>query len=283
MPPPTCSFCGATLRNVAFSEAQCPQCGAKNRFDAKHDATDQKLYRENVGTWYSRLVRGLGFVFAAMFLGFLLYFLREMEYKIRPKVYEEAPPPTYRAADLHELGDPVTEISPIDPSGLGSLTALDPLAHLLWFENLARTWSPDARLVALELHGVRVLGTLDVGSPASDPYVRYQFASKARAVVAKKLAKANASLAWSAIDLVLKRGLLKASVVTNASEDRDSTPVTFACGIPQLVDMWRSRGMSSKEAYNLELDDVRGPKQDLVWESKDDHLTPIGIDCHFRP
>jgi hypothetical protein len=279
----TCSFCGAPLRNVAFAEARCAQCGGINRIDSEKGTTDQKLYRENVGSWYSRLVRVLGFVLAAMFFGFLLYFLRQMEYKLRPKVYEEAPPPTYHAADLHDLGDPATDIGPIDPSGLGSLEALDPLGHLLWFENLARTWSPDARLVSLELHGVHALGTLDVGAPAGDPYVRYQFASKARAVVAKRVAKANASLAWSAVDIVLKRGLMKATVVTNASEDRDPIPLSFGCGIPQLMDMWRSKGMSSKEAYNVELDDSRGAKQDFVWKSKDEVMTPIGIDCRFRP
>jgi hypothetical protein len=284
MPVPLCSFCSAPLKNIAFGEARCAHCGAMNRLDDAQGPTDKRLYKTQVGSSYSKWVRGIGFVAAFAFLASILLVLRTLQNRLFPPVVPEAPLPKYRPADLHALGEPDTEITPIDPSGLGALEALDPLARLLWFENLARSWSPDARLVTLELHGVRPLGTLDVGTPGSAPYVRYTFASKARSVEARRMAKMNAtSQAWSAIEIVLKRGLMRASVVTNSNEDRDPVPVVFGCGIPQLVDMWRQKGMAHKDAYNMELDDTRGPKEDLGWQSLDESVPRIGNDCRFRP
>jgi hypothetical protein len=285
MPAPLCSFCSAPLRNVAFSEARCAHCGAMNRLDGPQPVTDKRLHKAQSGSSYSKLVRGIGFVVAVAFFISLSFFARTLYERVIPPPAPEAPLPKFRPADLHALGDPQTEMSPIDPSGLGALEALDPLARLAWFENLARTWSPDARLVTLELHGVRVLGTMDVGSPGADPYVRYAFASKSRADATRRMAKLGAPStgAWNAIEIVLKRGLMRASVINNPSDDRDPAPVVFGCGVPQLVDMWRSRGLGSKTAYNLELDDPRGPKADYSWQSLDDRVPRIGSDCRFRP
>jgi len=285
MPVPLCSFCSAPLKNIAFSEARCTHCGAMNRLDGPQPVTDKRLHKAQSGTSYSKWVRGIGFVVACAFLGSILLALRTLENRVFPPPVPEAPLPKYRPADLRALGEPAPEISPIDPSGLGALEAFDPLAHLAWFETLARSWSPDARLVALELHGVRASGAMDVGSPAADPYVRYAFASKSRADAARRMAKLGAppATAWNAIDIVLKRGLMRATVINNPSDDRDPAPVVFACGIPQLVDMWRSRGLGAKEAYNLELDDPRGPKPDYTWQSLDERLPHIGNDCRFRP
>jgi hypothetical protein len=286
MPVPLCSFCSAPLKNIAFGEARCTHCGAMNRLDGPQPVTDKRLHKAQSGSSYSKWVRGIGFVVALGFLASILFFLRTMQNRLFPPPVAEAPLPKYRPADLHALGEPEPEMSPIDPSGLGALEALDPIARLPWFETLARTWSPDARLVALELHGVRALGTLDVGSPAADPYVRYAFASKARADAARRMAKLGAATpatSWNAIEIVLKRGLMRASVINNPSDDREPAPIVFGCGIPQLVDMWRSRGLGAKEAYNLELDDPRGPKPDYVWRSVDDRLPLIGKDCRFRP
>jgi hypothetical protein len=276
--PLFCSFCSAPLGPTTFGQAQCPKCGSVNRFDVPQTVTDQRLYRENVGSAHSWWVRGIGFVLSVTFCGLLVKYLLGFV----PKVYEEPPPPAYHAADLHDLSDRLMEIGPIDPSGLGSLAAFDPIAHLPWFENLARTWSPDARLVTLELHGVRALGTLDIATPASDPYVRYEFASKARGALAKQMAKTSAAASFSAIDIVLKRNLMRALLVNSASEDRDPAPLQFGCGIPQLIDMWRSKGLAPKATYNLELDDSRGPKPDFLWHSIDLEVSCIGLDCRFR-
>jgi hypothetical protein len=277
----TCSFCDASLGWVVSGDIRCGQCGSINRIEAIH-APDDNQFRGDIDDKNAKTVRLISLVFASIFLGGVVYAVHQGLSKLTPKVYDEPPQPIYRAANLHDLGDPAAVITPIDPAGLSKLSAFDPIAALPWFENLARTWSTDARLVSLELHGVRALGTLDVATPGSDPFVRYQFASKARSLVAKKLAKANATLAWSAIDVVLKRGVMTASVVANASEDRDPSPAVFECGIPQLIDMWRTKGLSSRPTYDVELEDGRGPKLDYVWQSKDDHLAPIGTDCRFR-
>jgi hypothetical protein len=271
----TCKTCSALLSSD-YGEQRCTFCGTLNRHDAPTVGT-QKVESLGLGgfysSWITRTVMALSLIACAAFLIDILH--------IRPKV-EPVPVLPVVPADLKDLGVEVPELSPIDPSGLGNLAALEPIARLPWFQTLAKTWSADARLVTLEIHGARATGSMDVATPGSDPYVRYQFGSRSRELAARQANRAGAKAAWSAIDIVLKRGVLRASVVNSASVGREPTPLVFGCGVPQLIDTWRSRGLPPKDTYSLELSDSVGSKPDPVWESHDATLPRMGIDCRVR-
>ncbi len=190
--------------------------------------------------------------------------------------------PVVRKADtLKGLGDLATEITPIEAKDLGPLDRFDPLAHLPWFFDLARTWTPDARLVDIELHGVRPDGTIDASRDQEDRYVRIQFASASRNAAAKQARKVSDSLLWSAVSIEV-HGTVRAVLVNNTSEDRPPSGVVFGCSVSKLIQQWRAKGLPERDTYAIELADTHGPKEDLVWQSRDWGVPKAGLDCRLR-
>jgi hypothetical protein len=270
MPVPTCSNCLAVLPD-AHLLASCPYCGAST--GTLHVAPADIAERR------TNLIRAGLMIFAVLFVAVPIYEL------IGPYVAKKLPdsvPVVQKADELHSLGEAATEISPIGTTGLGPLDKLDPLAQIPWFSQLASTWTADARLARLDLHGVRRDGTMDLTTSSAGSYVRYEFASATRNTAAVQQRKVVDTLLWSAIDIELKGGVLRASVVSNSNEDRAPSPLSFACTVPKLIDLWRTKGLPAKETYNIELSDQRGPKPDYAWQSHDWGVPKVGLDCHLR-
>jgi hypothetical protein len=267
---PSCSNCRAVLPE-AHLIASCPYCGAPTGH--LHVAPADIAKRR------SNLTRLGLMIFAAIFVAAPLVQL------FRMNVWKKLPdsnPVVHKGDDLHSLGEAATEITPLPTTGLGPLTTFDPIAELPWFMKLAATWTPDARLARIELHGVRADGTMDVATPGSDAFVRYEIASATRNTAAQQQRKVVDTLLWSAIDITLKAGVLRAAVVNNSNEDRPPSPLSFACTVPKLIALWRAKGLPAKEVYSIELDDQRGAKPDYVWQSHDWGVPKAGMDCKLR-
>jgi len=270
MTAPSCANCYAPLPTEHLVEA-CPACGTPTR-NVRFAPADVDRAR---ATW----IRVAFISFAVVFVAVPIFQL------IGPNVWKllpESAPVVRGGDDLHTLGGAATEIAPIPAAGLGPLTTFDPLAQVPWFMRLAGTWAPDARLARIELHGVRPDGTMDVSSPASDAYARYELSSATRNSAAVQQRKVVETLLWSAIDIEVKGGVVRASVVNNSNDDRPPAPLSFACTIPRLLALWRVKGLPFKQTYNLELADQRGPRADFVWQSHDWGVPKAGMDCALR-
>jgi hypothetical protein len=184
------------------------------------------------------------------------------------------------------LGDNFTELRPINLAAFGSIDAFDPLAQLPVATTLARTWSPDARLTSLELQGIAENGKVDLRSAAAGGNsafgvvvrARYQFASKGRDIAAKAMVKVSEKVVWTAIDIILEKGELRAVVSPNSSDDRDPTPITFGCQVPQIIETWRASGLPFRKGYALTLRDTigRGPPS---WTSADWGVPSVDLAC----
>lgn len=270
---PVCANCSAPLA-TAHGEQKCTFCGALNVVGAR-EGPQVKIERVSDtrfgGSGILLIVLGLPALIAA---GITLEAMLR-----RPAT---AAPPVLHPADLHGLGDNFTELDAIDPKVILPLDAFDPLRHLTWATALARTWSPDARLINLDLTLVRENGTVDVSiATAKDPIrprVKYEFASKGRDVAAKQLTKVSEKIMWSAIDIIVEKGGLRAVVAGNSSDDRDPTALALGCGVTQIVAIWRAKGLPFRQGYSLELSDTigHGPPS---WKSGDWGVPAIDIDC----
>jgi hypothetical protein len=270
MTTPTCRNCFAILP-VAHLQTSCPHCGTPTGH--VHIAPAEVAERR------SNLIRFGLMTFAVIFVAVPIYEL------IGPNVWKLLPdsaPVLKKSEDLRGLGEAATEITPLPTTGLGPLTTFDPIAQIPWFTQLAATWTPDARLARIEIHGVRADGTMDAATPSTGTFVRYEFASTTRDTAAVQQRKVVETLLWSAIDIELRAGVLRAAVVNNSNEDRSPAPLTFGCSLPKLLEQWRAKGLPIKQTYNVELDDQRGPKPDYVWQSHDWGVPKAGIDCKLR-
>jgi hypothetical protein len=270
MAVPTCKNCRAVLPNAHLLTV-CPYCGAPTGH--LHVAPVDVDKRRN------NLIRLGLMTFAVLFVAVPLYEL--IGVNVWKKIPDSAPV-VQKADDLRTLGEGPTEITPLPTAGLGSLATFDPLAEIPRLTALAGTWTADARLARLELRGVKGDGTMDVATPGSDAYARYEFASSSRDAAAKRQRKVVDTLLWSAIDVQLQGGVLRASVVNNSNDDRAPVPLVFACSVPKLLEVWRTKGLPVKGSYHLELDDQRGPNADYVWQSHDWGVPKAGMDCKLR-
>jgi hypothetical protein len=270
MPVPTCKNCLALLPS-AHTQLICPFCGAPTG-NVHVSPADIEQRRSN---W----IRFGLIVFAILFVAVPFYELIGVNFWQK---LPDSAPVVQKADDLHSLGEAATEITPIGTTGLGPLTEFDPLGQLPWFAKLAGTWTPDARLARLDLHGVRGDGTMDVATPGSPNAARYEFASTTRDTAAVQQRKVVETLLWSAIDIEIKAGVIRAAVVNNTNEDRPPSTLVFTCSVPRLLELWRSKGLPAKQIYNMELFDQRGPKPDFVWQSHDWGVPKAGMDCRLR-
>jgi hypothetical protein len=189
---------------------------------------------------------------------------------------------TLHPADLHGMGEGFTELNDLEIAELGPLETFDPIAHVPWATTLARTWSPDVRLTGLLLHQVRENGTMDVSAASAAPdwaksKVTYEFASKGRDVGAKAMIRVSDKPVWSAIDIVVQKGTLRAMVVGNSSDDRDPTPLSFTCKVPQMIELWRTKGLPFKQTYNIDFRDTLSGTPS--WSSGDWGVPALGLDC----
>jgi hypothetical protein len=284
MTVPVCANCSAPLPGTQ-GEQKCAFCGALNviehagvrvsRAPTARVVVGSGVSPELIAAKLRRLYWWIGLMIllptGATAAAFLLRSTRASS---------AALPVALHPADLHGLGDNFTELRPIDPAAIKPLEAFDPLARLPWATTLARSWAPDARLVNLELRLVPESGIVDLSSSKSDSRVKYQFASKGRDLAGKEMVKVSEKLNWSAIDIVVEKGGLRAVVSGNATDDRDPSPVAFGCTVPKIVELWRAKGLPFRQGYNLSLSDSLGHGRDRpYWTSADWGVPTIDIDC----
>jgi hypothetical protein len=195
-----------------------------------------------------------------------------------PTFAQSQDPEAQHAANLERWGEGVTDhVAWIDATPLKPLQAFEPESHLPWMTDLARTWSPDARLVGIEIHGLIANGTLDVSSSSTGSSVTYAFASRARDTASIELLKvSDKPLIWSMIELWVKNGGLRAELGSRGYGNLDTTPIMFGCKLSQIIEMWNAKGLPYRKTYDISLSPH---DKDFRWVSRNWGVPEISVDC----
>ncbi len=139
----------------------------------------------------------------------------------------------------------------VDPAGMTTtFDQLEPVAELPWAERVARAWSPDAKLYALYVSGVREDGTLDTSAARSD--ADYRFFSPARRRAAREMQTVSDSAPPTELRLLISDG--KAQVLLGSSTEPDestSAKPAFTCAMRDVVALLHARKLPQRPGYNL--------------------------------
>jgi hypothetical protein len=264
----SCTYCGVQARLVGAAPPPAPAPAPSRRAttDGEPSATSRP----------SKLLIVSGLVAIAL-----------IALAARGLVRRSAAPKDTRAStpsvtSLKTLGDSETQMEGLDTASMqGGLADFDALANTTWAFALARTWSSDARLTSLELHGLTEEGVLDA-SAGGKGYAAYVFASQARNAAAREMQRVSTKLVWSAIELRVQAGRVNATVSHNSYDDLPPTAVSFGCKPREIIALWRERGgLPRRDHYNILLREVFGSR-DLLWRSLDWGLRDVTTSCVMK-
>jgi hypothetical protein len=174
------------------------------------------------------------------------------------------------------------EWTKLDATGMpGDLHRFDPLPATPWALDMARAWSPDARLRILYVEGLLPNGTLDLTTAtepgAPEKQVDWRFYSPARRAAAAKMAEVSDQTIRTGFRITVEAGGAKIYAFST-SDDASPAAFTPACPLPRMLESFHANGLPQRPHYSLMLHEVPlGRQSAWVWEENMYLELPKGV------
>jgi hypothetical protein len=236
-----CGGCGGPLSDAADERGTitCSFCGMVNEVSAP---APQPIII-NVDTGRRRIVRPGGGVAFAISIGIIVMLAGigvTVYHAIRPAtgafdvVRREAlrPREASRALALTELPT-LNERGhrQVNAAPPGGWTGFDPVERVPWAMEIAQAWSPDARLVRIDLGLIASDGTADLRGDRQD-IIGYRFVSPARIAQWARVADSDVNASAPAYELFLRLGHGQAVVYVHSGRPPDDPPPPALDALP---------------------------------------------------